>query len=208
MISRSPVLPSLSISAAVLEAEGGILAGSSKGKIWAEISTTDETEVHRLARLMNQQGCAAANVDLQTTYEAIRISSGNGFAHETEMPVILNGSRDINFTMDLVLKDVSLFNDVAARSGHTLELAPLLQQIFVDGINRFGPHGFSPNIIKRLEQSFGLDVTADGFPAEMTDDEAEEDGYEIKLPQLVQIATVERFSLAPRVSCCISNHLC
>ena len=29
--------------------------------------------------------------------------------HETESHVILNGSRDINFTMDLVQKDLSLF---------------------------------------------------------------------------------------------------
>ena len=49
-----------------------------------------------------------AEMDLNTTYEAIRISSGNSFVHETESQVILNGSRDINFTMDLVLKDIGL----------------------------------------------------------------------------------------------------
>ena len=50
-----------------------------------------------------------AGMDLNTTYEAIRISSGNSFVHETESQVILNGSRDINFTMDLVVKDVGIF---------------------------------------------------------------------------------------------------
>ena len=50
-----------------------------------------------------------AGLDLNTAYEAIRISSGNSFVHETESQVILNGSRDINFTMDLVIKDVGLF---------------------------------------------------------------------------------------------------
>ena len=53
--------------------------------------------------------CDRAGMDLATSYEAIRISSGNSFVHETESQVILNGSRDISFTMDLVLKDVSLF---------------------------------------------------------------------------------------------------
>ncbi|MFT5744034.1 MAG: 3-hydroxyisobutyrate dehydrogenase, partial [Paracoccaceae bacterium] len=48
----------------------------------------------------------AAGLDLATTYEAIRISSGTSFVHETESQVILNGSRDINFTMDLVKKDI------------------------------------------------------------------------------------------------------
>ncbi|MEC7208949.1 MAG: NAD-binding protein, partial [Pseudomonadota bacterium] len=122
-----------------------------------------------------------AGMDLNVAYEAIRISSGNSFVHETESQVILNGSRDINFTMDLVLKDVSLFYDVAQRAGLTLELAPLLKQIFADGIEKYGPREFSPNIIRRIEDPFGLDVTADGFPAEITDDEAEVEGYEIKL---------------------------
>ena len=41
-------LPSPAASAAVMEAEDGVLAGLSAGKIWAEMSTTDETEVKRL----------------------------------------------------------------------------------------------------------------------------------------------------------------
>ena len=42
-----------------------------------------------------------AGMDLNTTYEAIRISSGNSFVHETESQVILNGSYNINFTKDM-----------------------------------------------------------------------------------------------------------
>ena len=53
--------------------------------------------------------CKAAGMDLSTSYEAIKISSGNSFVHETESQVILNGSRDISFTMDLVAKDIGLF---------------------------------------------------------------------------------------------------
>ncbi|MAJ58648.1 MAG: 3-hydroxyisobutyrate dehydrogenase, partial [bacterium TMED88] len=67
-----------------------------------------------------------AGMDLATTYEAIRISSGNSFVHETESQVILNGSRNIGFTMDLVLKDVSLFQSLAERSNTPLEISPLL----------------------------------------------------------------------------------
>ena len=76
-------------------------------------------------------------MDLRTSYEAIAISSGTSFVHETEGQVILNGSRDINFTMDLVLKDISLFQDVAVR-GLALELAPVLIDIFKDGIEKYG----------------------------------------------------------------------
>ncbi|MFT7449266.1 MAG: 3-hydroxyisobutyrate dehydrogenase, partial [Glaciecola sp.] len=59
----------------------------------------------------------AAGMDLNTTYEAIKISSGNSFVHETESQVILNGSRDISFTMDLVLKDIGLFDQIARDAG-------------------------------------------------------------------------------------------
>jgi 3-hydroxyisobutyrate dehydrogenase len=122
-----------------------------------------------------------AGMDLNTTYEAIRISSGNSFVHETESQVILNGSRDISFTMDLVCKDIGLFNDVAKRGGLELELAPMMQQIFAEAQERFGPRELSPNIIKRLEAAVGVEILAPGFPAEMTDDEPEEPGYEVKV---------------------------
>ena len=120
-----------------------------------------------------------AGMDLGVAYEAMAISSGTSFVHETEGQVILNGSRAISFTMDLVAKDIGLFQEVADRAGVPLELNPLLINIFQDGINRFGPRELSPNIIKRLEEATGLDVTAPGFPAEMTDDEPEECGAEV-----------------------------
>ena len=249
--------PQQPFAAAVMEAGDGILAGLSEGKIWAEMSTTDEAEVTRLGAMVAATGaaavdcpvsggchraatgniailagcdravfdrilpvltvlgrrvlhtgplgtasklkvmtnylatanlvtlcealvtCKASGLDLNTTYEAIRISSGNSFVHETESQVILNGSRDINFTMDLVIKDISLFQELADRAGVPLEVSPKLIEIFEDGAARFGPREWSPNIIRRLEEATGLDVRAPGFPDEMLDDEPEEPGYEI-----------------------------
>ncbi|MEL7166203.1 MAG: NAD(P)-dependent oxidoreductase [Pseudomonadota bacterium] len=120
-----------------------------------------------------------AGMDLATAYEAMAISSGTSFVHETESQVILNGSRDISFTMDLVAKDIGLFQDVADRAGVPLDLNPLLIRLFDDAIARFGPRELSPNFIRRLEEATGLDVTAPGFPAEMVDDEPEEAGAEV-----------------------------
>ena len=252
-------LPSPSASAAVMEAEDGVLAGLSAGKLWMEMSTTDEAEVTRLAPLVRARGgepidcpvsggchraatgnisifagcrretfekalpilttmgrrilhtgplgsasvlkvltnylatanlislCEAlttakkAGMDLNTTYEAIRISSGNSFVHETESQVILNGSRNINFTMGLVVKDMSLFQAIADRARVPLELSPLLLQICKDAQQRYGPDEWSPNIVRRLEDACEVDIRAPGFPAEMVDDEPEESGYEIKL---------------------------
>ncbi|MGB0854109.1 MAG: NAD(P)-dependent oxidoreductase [Pikeienuella sp.] len=250
-------LPSPAASAAVLEADDGLLKGLSPGKIWMEMSTTDEAEIRRLGALVAATGAApvdcpvsggchradtgnisifagcerdvferilpllttlgrrvlhtgplgtasvlkvvtnylatasliacaealtvshAAGMDLATAYEAIRISSGNSFVHETESQVILNGSRDISFTMDLVKKDIGLFQAVADRSGVPLDLNPKMIEIFDDGIAKYGERELSPNIIRRLEDATGLSVTAPGFPAEMVDDEPEEAGYEV-----------------------------
>ena len=229
------------------------------GKIWLEMSTTDEAEVRRLGALVTDKGGAAADcpvwggchradtgnisifsgcdrstfeyilplltkmgrrvlhtgelgsasilkvitnylatanlvscaealtvakgagMDLSVAYKAFSISSGNSFVNETESQVILNGSRDISFTMDLVAKDIVLFQAVADRAKIPLELNPLLISIFADGIKRFGPRELSPNIIKRLEEATGLDIRAAGFPAQIVDDEPEETGYEVTI---------------------------
>ena len=47
--------------------------------------------------------------------KGIAISSGNSFVQETESQVILNGSYNINFTMDLVKKDMNLFNELSKK---------------------------------------------------------------------------------------------
>jgi 3-hydroxyisobutyrate dehydrogenase len=121
-----------------------------------------------------------AGLDLNTAYEAIRISSGNSFVHETESQVILNGSRDINFTMDLVIKDVGLFDSLGKALGVPLELAPLVVEIFRDGARRYGAREFSPNIIRRLEEACGVRVLGEGFPAQIVDQEPKVPGYEVQ----------------------------
>ena len=250
-------LPSPKACSEVMESKDGILAGLSKGKIWLEMSTTDEAEIRRIGALVDKVGALpidcpvsggchradtgnisifagckreafelalpilttmgrrvlhtgdlgtastlkvmtnylatvnltsiaealttmkALGMDMNVTYEAIKASSGNSFVHETESQVILNGSRDISFTMDLVSKDVGIFNQLAERKGLELEIAPLIVDIFKDGEKRYGPRELSPNIIKRLEEKADVEVLGNGFPPEMIDDEPEEDGYEV-----------------------------
>ena len=72
-----------------------------------------------------------------------------------------------------------LAKDYAERHNVPLEISPLMVKIFKDGEARYGPRELSPNIIKRLEDAMGFKVLADGFPAEMLDDEPEEPGYEV-----------------------------
>ncbi|MBV7330277.1 NAD(P)-dependent oxidoreductase [Chloroflexi bacterium TSY] len=120
-----------------------------------------------------------AGMDLNTTYEAIRISSGNSFVHETESQVILNGSYNINFTMDLVLKDMGLFDSLAQKLDVPLDVSPMVLDIFKDGEARYGSRAWSSMIVKRLEDACGVDLRGTGFPAELTDHEPEEPGAEV-----------------------------
>jgi 3-hydroxyisobutyrate dehydrogenase len=121
----------------------------------------------------------AAGMDLGTTYEAIKISSGTSFVHETESQLILSGSRDVNFTMDLVQKDIGLFQKLADAHGVPLEISPLIIDMMRDGQARYGERAQSDRMIERLEEATGLDVRAPGFPMELIDDEPEEPGYEV-----------------------------
>ena len=123
--------------------------------------------------------CNALGMDMNIAYEAIRISSGNSFVHETESQVILNGSRDINFTMDLVSKDVGLFDKIAHEAGVPVELSPLIVRLFKEAEAKYGSREFSPNIIRRYEEPLGIKVLGTGFPDQMIDDEPEEAGYEV-----------------------------
>ena len=120
-----------------------------------------------------------SNLDLTKAYKGIAVSSGNSFVHETESQVILNGSYNINFTMDLVLKDTGLFDDLAKKLGTPLEISPKVVEIFKDGQKKYGSRAWSSMIVKRMEDLNNIDFRANGFPEELTDNEPEEKGYEI-----------------------------
>jgi 3-hydroxyisobutyrate dehydrogenase len=154
----------------------GALGTASKLKVVTNYLCT----VHLAALAEALTVCKVAGLDMNTAYEAIRISSGNSFVHETESQVILNGSRDISFTMDLVVKDVGLFDALAQDLHVPLELSPLVLGIFNDGQARYGARERSPNIIKRLEEACGVKVLGEGFPAQMVDHEPPATGYEVR----------------------------
>ncbi len=120
-----------------------------------------------------------SNLDLNKTFKGIAVSSGNSFVHETESQVILNGSYNINFTMDLVLKDTSLFDNLAKKLNAPLEISPKIVEIFRDGQEKYGSRAWSSMIVKRMEDLNKIDFRAEGFPDELVDNEPEEKGYEI-----------------------------
>lgn len=106
-------------------------------------------------------------IDLTQAFHIIKASSGNSFVHETEGQVILNGSYNINFTMDLALKDLGFALGFGREFGVPLELAGLVEQTFVRAKAMYGGQAWSSQVVKLLEDATGTDLRAPGFPAEI-----------------------------------------
>jgi 3-hydroxyisobutyrate dehydrogenase len=111
-----------------------------------------------------------AGVDLALAFEVIRESSGTSFVHETEGQLILNGSYDIGFTIDLALKDLGLALALAEDTGVPLDLARRVRERFVEAAARYGGQAWSPMVVKLLEDEVGADLRAPGFPATLEPD--------------------------------------
>ena len=107
-------------------------------------------------------------LDLKTAWEAITASSGSSFVHETEGQLILNGSYDIAFSMDLALKDLGFAMGFGREFGVPLDLAGITNQTFVKGKAAYGGEAQSTQIVKLLEDALGTDLRAEGFTARLT----------------------------------------
>jgi 3-hydroxyisobutyrate dehydrogenase len=107
-------------------------------------------------------------LDLAQTFHAIKASSGNSFVHETESQLILNGSYNINFTMDLAVKDLGFAMAYGRDFGVPLALVDLTMQTFLRAREAYGGSAWSTQVVKLLEDALGTDLRAPGFPAELT----------------------------------------
>jgi 3-hydroxyisobutyrate dehydrogenase len=235
-------LPSPKASDAVVNGERGVFSALKRGGTWIEMSTTDQNEIARIAKLaaakgidvleapvtggvhraaageisvlvggdkkvfnahraaleamggeifhMGPLGSAAVikvitnmlafihlvaagealmlakrgGLDLAQAFAAIKASSGNSFVHETESQVILNGSYNIGFTMDLACKDLGFALDFGRKFGVPLELAGLTEQTFIRARQQFGGEAWSSMVVKLLEDALKTDLRAPGFP--------------------------------------------
>jgi 3-hydroxyisobutyrate dehydrogenase len=108
-----------------------------------------------------------AGLDLGQAFEVIRASSGTSFVHETEGQVILSGSYDIGFTLDLALKDLGLALELGRETGEPLELAPLVTDAFARARERYGGEAWSPMVVRLLEDAVATELRAPGFPASL-----------------------------------------
>ena len=110
---------------------------------------------------------AKYGVDPDATYRAIRASSGNSFVHETESKLVLSGSYNVKFTMDLACKDLGLVNGIAEKLGVPLELGSMAQQIFRRARGLMGGNAQSPEVVRMIEKACDLELRAPGYPTEL-----------------------------------------
>jgi 3-hydroxyisobutyrate dehydrogenase len=107
-------------------------------------------------------------LDLAQAFHAIAASSGTSFVHETEGQLILNGSYDIGFTMDLAVKDLGFAMDFGREFAVPLDLAAQTMQTFIRARETYGGDAWSTMAVKLLEDALHADLRADGFPARIT----------------------------------------
>jgi 3-hydroxyisobutyrate dehydrogenase len=155
-----------------LQAMGGrvIYLGGVEQAAVTKVVTNMLAFIHLIAAGEALMLCAKAGVDLRAAFDAIAASSGNSFVHETESQVILNGSYDIGFTMDLACKDAGFAVEFGRRFGVPLRLAGVMEQTFIEGRAKYGGNAFSSMIVKLLEDSVGTSLRAPGFPARLGPD--------------------------------------
>ena len=172
--SFEKILPALTVMGRKVLHTGGLGSASV-----LKVITNYLASVHLVALGEAWTVAKKSNLDLAKAYKGIAVSSGNSFVHETESQVILNGSYNINFTMDLVLKDTGLFDDLAKKLNAPLEISPKIVEIFKDGQKKYGSRAWSSMIVKRMEDLNNIDFRANGFPEELIDNESEVKGFEI-----------------------------
>ena len=168
------ILPALTVMGRKVLHTGGLGSASV-----LKVITNYLASVHLVALGEAWTVAKKSNLDLAKAYKGIAVSSGNSFVHETESQVILNGSYNINFTMDLVLKDTGLFDTLAKKLNAPLEISPKIVEIFKDGQKKYGSRAWSSMIVKRMEDLNNIDFRANGFPDELIDNEPEVKGFEI-----------------------------
>lgn len=152
-----------------LKAMGGLviyLGGVEQAAV-TKVVTNMLAFIHLIAAGEALMLCARAGVDLGAAFSAIAASSGTSFVHETESQLILNGSYDIGFTMELACKDAGFAMEYGRRYGVPLKLASLMEQTFIEGRAKYGAEAWSTMIVKLLEDATGTKLRAEGFPAKL-----------------------------------------
>ncbi len=105
-----------------------------------------------------------AGIDLDKAFHGIRVSSGSSFAHETESQLVLSGTYNVGFTLDLALKDMGLALKLGQETATPLDLAERVNTYFEEARRSYGGQAWSTQAVKVLEDRLDEPLRAPGFP--------------------------------------------
>ncbi|BDH56520.1 NAD(P)-dependent oxidoreductase [Tsukamurella sp. PLM1] len=83
----------------------------------------------------------AAGMDQDTIVEVLNSSTGRNYTTEYTFPTLLSGEtyKKQGFTLELMVKDVHLANELADAYEHATPIGHLVEELTQQAINRFGP---------------------------------------------------------------------
>jgi 3-hydroxyisobutyrate dehydrogenase len=96
---------------------------------------------NRFAALETIRLGVAAGVPQDVVVDVINKGSGRNYTTENTYPQLLsgNGYKPQGFTIELMLKDVRLANEMADALGHETPIGTLAQRFIEEAVERFGP---------------------------------------------------------------------
>lgn len=103
-------------------------------------------------------------LDLAECYRAVCDSSGTSREFEDWAPVILNGSLNTGFTLDLALKDLGFSLSFGQSFGVNLKLTGLVERLLEEARDTYGGSAWTPHVVKMMEDAAGTTLRAAGFP--------------------------------------------
>ena len=122
-----------------------------------------------------------AGLDMKLVFDAMRVSSGNSFCWETEVPRMLRGDYYPDFTADMMAKDISLGLALGEKYGVPHPMTSFTYERYEEAMARFGRDSGSSIPCRLVEEEAGVRLIDDGadggapdidYPGNSRDDES------------------------------------
>ena len=96
-----------------------------------------------------------AGLDMKLVFDAMRVSSGNSFCWETEVPRMLKGDYYPDFTAEMMHKDISLGDELGKKYGVPLPMNDFIRRAYEDAMAKYGKDSGSGIPCRMVEDSAG-----------------------------------------------------
>jgi len=99
--------------------------------------------------------CKKAGLDMKLVFDAMRVSSGNSFCWETEVPRMLKGDYYPDFTAEMMHKDISLGLDLGKRYGVPQPINEFTARKYEEAMEKYGSSSGSSIPCRLIEEASG-----------------------------------------------------